>query len=70
MTSLFTSPRIENYHVTITVLKMGSNHHVSHKSSVHKQQVQPGTFPSWTPHQMCHEVIFHTLQELAALFLL
>ncbi|KAK4816662.1 hypothetical protein QYF61_019898, partial [Mycteria americana] len=48
---------------------MASNHHMAHKSfSVGEQQVQRGTFPRWLAHQLCQEVICHTLQEPPRLF--
>ncbi|KAK4824003.1 hypothetical protein QYF61_009128 [Mycteria americana] len=56
-------------HFVIAMPKTASNHHITPKSfSVHKQQVQWGTFPSWLMHQLCQEVIFHTLQEPPRLF--
>ncbi|KAK4830892.1 hypothetical protein QYF61_013821 [Mycteria americana] len=70
LTPLLTSPRIESYHFVIAVPKTASNHHITHKSfSVHKQEVQRGTFPSWLTHQLCQEFICHTLQEPPRLFL-
>ncbi|KAK4826909.1 hypothetical protein QYF61_012501 [Mycteria americana] len=41
LTPLLTSLRIENsYHFLIAMPKTASNHHITHKSSVHKTQVQ------------------------------
>ncbi|KAK4828265.1 hypothetical protein QYF61_024872, partial [Mycteria americana] len=57
------------YHFVIAMPKAASNHHITHKSfSVHKQQVQLGTFPRWLTHQLCKEVTCHTLQEPPGLF--
>ncbi|KAK4823952.1 hypothetical protein QYF61_008338 [Mycteria americana] len=57
------------YHFVITLPKTASNHHMAHKSfSVCEQEVQRGTFPSWLTHQLCQEVICHTLQEPPRLF--
>ncbi|KAK4832427.1 hypothetical protein QYF61_023106 [Mycteria americana] len=57
------------YHFVITLPKVASNHHTAHKSfSVREQQVQWGTFPSWLTHQLCQEVICHTLQEPPRMF--
>ncbi|KAK4818185.1 hypothetical protein QYF61_007823 [Mycteria americana] len=56
-------------HFVIAVPKTASNHHITHKSfSVHKQEVQRGTFPRWLAHQLCQEAICHTLQEPPSLF--
>ncbi|KAK4816381.1 hypothetical protein QYF61_016285 [Mycteria americana] len=53
----------------IALPKTASNHHMAHKSfSVCEQEVQRGTFPRWLPHQLCQEVICHTLQEPPRLF--
>ncbi|KAK4815741.1 hypothetical protein QYF61_006779 [Mycteria americana] len=42
---------------------------MAHKSfSVRQQEAQRGTFPSWLPHQLCQEVICHTLSEPPRLF--
>ncbi|KAK4825856.1 hypothetical protein QYF61_003130 [Mycteria americana] len=42
---------------------------MAHKSfSVREQEVQRGTFPRWLTHQLCQEVICHTLQEPPGLF--
>ncbi|KAK4810165.1 LOW QUALITY PROTEIN: hypothetical protein QYF61_010477, partial [Mycteria americana] len=44
------------HHFVITLPKTASNHHMAHKSfSVHEQEVQRGTFPSWLPHQLRQE---------------
>ncbi|KAK4819036.1 hypothetical protein QYF61_024401 [Mycteria americana] len=56
-------------HFVITLPKTASSHHIAHKSfSVREQEVQQGTFPRWLPHQLCQEVICHTLQEPPRLF--
>ncbi|KAK4818295.1 hypothetical protein QYF61_010437 [Mycteria americana] len=42
---------------------------MAHKSfSVREQEVQRGTFPRWLTHQLCQEVLCHTLQEPPRLF--
>lgn len=45
--------------------KMASSCHITPESfSVHEQQVQQGTFPSWVPCMLCQDIMsFHTLQE-------
>ncbi|KAK4821246.1 hypothetical protein QYF61_016545 [Mycteria americana] len=72
LTPLAASPHIKNsYHFVITLPKTASNHHMAHKSfSVGEQQVQRGSFPRWLTHQLCQEVICHTLKEPPRLFLL